>query len=47
MKLDFHAHISHLGFDGVYPNWIKESKDAININKLHIGCTMHRRSKKI
>jgi hypothetical protein len=29
MKFEFHAHLSHLGFDGVYPiYWIKESKHA-------------------
>ena len=38
MKFEFHAHLSHLGFDGVYPIYcIKESKHATNINKLHIS----------
>ena len=37
MKFEFHAHLSHLGFDGVYPiYWIKERKQDIDINKLEI-----------
>ena len=37
MKFEFHAHLSHLGFDGVYPiYWIKERKQDIDINILEI-----------
>jgi hypothetical protein len=37
MKFEFHAHLSHLGFDGIYPiYWIKESKQDKNTNILEI-----------
>jgi hypothetical protein len=34
-EIGIYAHLSHLGFDGVYPIYlIKESKHGININKI-------------
>ena len=33
-EIEFHAHLSHLGFDGIQPiYWIKESKQETKVNK--------------
>jgi hypothetical protein len=37
MKLEFHVHLSHLEFDGVYPiYWIKENKHAKKIQDTYM-----------
>ena len=48
MKFEFHAHLSHLGFDGVYPMyWIKERKQDTRVDILkicmHKAFTIHAR----
>ena len=42
-----HAHLSHLGFDGVYPiYWIKKSKHAIRYTYSKYVCTILSRTKR-
>ena len=45
-EIEFHAHLSHLGFDGVYPiYWINESTHAIRYTYNKNACTWLSRTK--
>ena len=45
-EIEFHAHLSHLGFDGVYPiYWINKSKHAIRYTYSKYACTKLSRTK--